>query len=232
MKKYIIILFSLSTITTASAAKWSDYGTTNVLLSTDKFVIAHGTSTNYGVTWLNLGMNMLDFLSTNTVEVLNVDTLNVTNWISVKTGNTNASAIWGPNGDLTNGTPVSATYVLTGTLTNQVYGSNVVNGMSVVEVNTGVIAMGKVTYTNLSADITIAGFSGINTVVWQNANLVVTNSHASTTYKVTFPSGVQVATNSFCLGQDIWVTNKTKVIVAIATGLDSTNVAAVRFPPQ
>jgi hypothetical protein len=98
--------------------------------------------------------------------------------------------------------------------------------------NTGAIAMGQAMITNLAGNITISGFSGVDLTLWQNANLVVTNSSADTTYKVTFPAGVGVATNTFCIGQDVFVTNKTKVIIAVATGFGATNVAAVRFPPQ
>lgn len=97
MKK-LLIVFSFGLAVSAGAAKISEYGTTNVVLDTDKLLIAHGTSTNYGVTFSDFKGNV-----TSNINTMAVGTMTVTNISSTGVGNTNASAVWGPNGNLTNG---------------------------------------------------------------------------------------------------------------------------------
>jgi hypothetical protein len=96
--------------------------------------------------------------------------------------------------------------------------------------NTGVITLGQATLTNITGNITLGGLSGISSSLWQNAVIVATNSTA-TDYKITLPGTIELATNSFCLGQDVWVTNKSKVNIAISYGAwFGTNAAAIYYP--
>lgn len=96
--------------------------------------------------------------------------------------------------------------------------------------NLGVITLGQCGFTNITGDITVGPLAGIDATKWQNAALVVTNSTANN-YKVTL-AGITLATNSFCIGQDVWVTNKSKVQIAFSFGFGETNAAAVRYPQK
>lgn len=97
-------------------------------------------------------------------------------------------------------------------------------------INTGVIPVGKTTYTNLTGNITIAGFSGVdlNGETW--ANIYVTNaSGAGTPRSVTFAASVFPSTNTFVLDRAVWVTNAVYIGVKIAAW--GTNMTVARLSP-
>ncbi len=95
-------------------------------------------------------------------------------------------------------------------------------------INTGVLPVGKTTFTNITGNITIAGVSGVDLNFNQWAKLWVTNS-TSTDYKVTFPASVCTATNAFVVAQDVFVTNKSAATIMVDIAAFGTNAAAVRF---
>lgn len=100
-------------------------------------------------------------------------------------------------------------------------------------INTGVIPCGKLTYTNLTANITLAGFSGVdlNYNCW--AKLYVTNeSGPATPRSVTMPAPVRTSTNSFVFDSGtvvVWVTNDVNISFDIAAW--ATNASAIRWSP-
>lgn len=96
-------------------------------------------------------------------------------------------------------------------------------------INTGVIPVGTTTYTNITADITIAGFSGVNPTNDCWANIYVTNSAGTGYPKVTFANSVFPSTNSFVLNRSVYVTNAVEITVKIRAW--GTNMAAVRWTP-
>jgi hypothetical protein len=93
--------------------------------------------------------------------------------------------------------------------------------------NTGTIIVGQALFTNITGNITLGGFSGVTAGYNQWAKVIATNSTA-TDYKITLAASVTTSTNAFVVGQDIWVTNKSKVHIMFDIGPD-TNAAAVRF---
>jgi len=93
--------------------------------------------------------------------------------------------------------------------------------------NIGTITVGQVLYTNITGNVTLGGFSGVTAGYNQWAKVIATNSTA-TDYKVTLAASVTTSTNAFVVGQDVWVTNKSKVHIMFDIGPD-TNAAAVRF---
>lgn len=95
-------------------------------------------------------------------------------------------------------------------------------------INTGIIPVGKTTFTNITGAITIAGLSGVDLNFNQWAKLWVTNSTA-TDYAVTLAAPFCTATNAFVVAQAIWVTNKSAVTINIDVSAWGTNAAAVRF---
>jgi len=95
-------------------------------------------------------------------------------------------------------------------------------------INTGVIPVGKTTFTNIAGNITIGGFSSVDFNYNQWAKLWVTNSTA-TDYTVTLPASVCTATNAFVIAQAVWVTNKSAVTISVDVSAWGTNAAAVRF---
>lgn len=93
--------------------------------------------------------------------------------------------------------------------------------------NIGTITVGQVLYTNITGNITLGGFLGVTAGYNQWAKVIATNSTA-TDYKITLAASVTTSTNAFVVGQDIWVTNKSKVHISFDIGPD-TNAAALRF---
>lgn len=93
--------------------------------------------------------------------------------------------------------------------------------------NLGTVTVGQTMYTNITGNVTIGGFSGVTAGYNQWAKLIATNS-TSTDYKITLPASITTSTNAFVVGQDIWVTNKSKVHIMFDIGPD-TNAAALRF---
>lgn len=96
-------------------------------------------------------------------------------------------------------------------------------------INTGVIPVGNATYTNIAGNITLAGFSGVDTARYQTAVLVITNATAANNYSVTLPANIVTETNLWVLGNVVWVTNKTKAILEFTLGLGATNCRATRM---
>lgn len=97
-------------------------------------------------------------------------------------------------------------------------------------INTGVIPVGKVTYTNITGNITIAGFSGVDANGSDWAEMYVTNgSGPGTPRSVTFAASVGTSTNTFVLDRTFWVTNDIDIMVKVRPW--RTNAAAVRWSP-
>ena len=93
--------------------------------------------------------------------------------------------------------------------------------------NTGVIPVGQVLYTNLTGNITIGGWSGIVAGYSNPWRIVATNGTASD-YSITFPAGVVVPRNGIngAGTRVFWVTNYGTTFLSGCAELGQTNVGA------
>lgn len=130
-------------------------------------------------------------------------------------------------------TPVSIS--TTGIVATAFYGNG--NGLTNLDLTiqtnvtvTGVIPVGKTTYSNITANIVIGGFSGVDLNGEDWANIYVTNgSGAGTPRSVTFAASVLPSTNTFVLDRAVWVTNA--VYIGLKLAAWGTNMTVARMSP-
>jgi hypothetical protein len=151
-------------------------------------------------------------------DELDLDQLNVTTAFLTNVVLTNISAAF--LGTDSNGKVV--TTVNGAALTNLTY------NLQTNAINTGVLPVGKTTFTNITGNITLGAFSGVDLNYNQWAKLWVTNSDTSP-HSVTVAASIDTSTNTFVLAKAFWVTNASAMTISFDISAWGTNAAAVRW---
>ena len=97
--------------------------------------------------------------------------------------------------------------------------------------NVGAITVGRTMYTNITGNIVLGNFSGVDKTFNQWAKVIVTNS-TSTDFNVTLSAQTVGSTNAFVLGtvgSVVWVSNRSWVQISFDLHPFITNAAALRF---
>jgi len=212
------------TITGDTAATLNaEDGTAFTVWTSDGLGAPQSMTTDVGASQMSLGSSGFEAQASGGTEALEV----VTTGVRITSAAVSPSTLLGTDAS---GYITSVSSLGTLTVTTLI-ASNIVMVTNVI--NTGVIPCGKTTYTNLTGNITLAGFSGVDLTYNNWAKLYVTNaSGPSTPRSVTMPAPVRTSTHSFVFDTGtavVWVTNDVNLSFDIAAW--ATNVAAIRWSP-